>query len=62
GVAKHFSPEELIGKQCTVLLNLPPRKMMGTYSNGMVLFAEDSQEKLHLVGPEHQIQSGSTVN
>jgi methionyl-tRNA synthetase len=62
GVAKHFQPEDLVGKQCTVLLNLPARKMMGEMSNGMVLFAEDTEGKLHLVNPEYAIRPGSTVN
>ncbi|MEM0996639.1 MAG: methionine--tRNA ligase [Bacteroidota bacterium] len=62
GVAQHFAPEELVGKQCTVLLNLPARKMAGEYSHGMVLFAEDPSGKLHLVNPEYLIPPGSTVN
>jgi methionyl-tRNA synthetase len=62
GVAEHFSPEELVGKQCTFLANLPPRPMMGLESQGMVLFAEDASGKLHLLNPMHPIDNGSTVN
>jgi methionyl-tRNA synthetase len=62
GVAEHFAPEELVGKQCTFLANLPPRPMMGIASQGMVLFAEDAQGKLHLLNPENKIDNGSTVN
>jgi methionyl-tRNA synthetase len=62
GVAEHFAPEELIGKQCTFLANLPPRPMMGIESHGMVLFAEDSSGKLHLLNPGHKIDNGSGVN
>jgi methionyl-tRNA synthetase len=62
GVAEHFAPEDLIGKQCTFLANLPPRPMMGIESQGMVLFAEDAQGKLHLLNPENKIDNGSTVN
>ncbi len=62
GVAEHFAPEDLIGKQCTFLANLPPRPMMGTASEGMVLFAEDASGKLHLLNPEGRIDNGATVN
>ena len=62
GVAEHFAPEDLVGKQCTFLANLPPRPMMGIESQGMVLFAEDAQGKLHLLNPEGKIDNGSTVN
>lgn len=62
GVAEHFQPEELVGKQCTLLANLAPRMIMGIESNGMVLFAEDHQGKLHLLNPGHPIDPGSTVN
>lgn len=62
GVAEHFSPEQLLGKQCTVLANLQPRAIMGIESNGMVLFAEDHLGKLHLLNPGHLIHNGSTVN
>ncbi|HEX2899696.1 MAG TPA: methionine--tRNA ligase subunit beta, partial [Bacteroidia bacterium] len=62
GVAEHFAPEDLVGKQCTFLANLPPRPMMGIESQGMVLFAEDSKGKLHLLNPEGKIDNGSTVN
>jgi methionyl-tRNA synthetase len=43
GIAQHFSPEEIIGKQVTVVANLLPRKMRGIESNGMILMAEDPQ-------------------
>jgi methionyl-tRNA synthetase len=62
GVAEHFAPEDLVGKQCTFLANLPPRPMMGIASQGMVLFAEDAQGKLHLLNPVGTIENGSTVN
>jgi methionyl-tRNA synthetase len=62
GVAEHFAPEELVGQHCTFLANLPPRPMMGMESHGMVLFAEDSNGKLHLLRPPGTIDNGSTVN
>lgn len=49
GIAKHFKPEELIGKKVLMLANLAPRKIMGIESQGMLLFAEDDQEKLFTV-------------
>ena len=48
GVAKFFKPEELIGKQGVVVANLAPRKMMGTESQGMMLFAKDDQGNFEL--------------
>lgn len=62
GVAQHFKPEELVGKQVMVLANLQPRKIRGVVSQGMILFAEDATGKLHLVNPEYPVQNGSSVN
>lgn len=62
GIAQHFSPEEIIGKQVTVVANLLPRKMRGIESNGMILLAEDRSGKLHFIHPETLIDNGSTIN
>ena len=62
GVAKFFQPEELVGKQVPVLLNLKPRKIRGVESQGMILFAEDLKEQLHLLSPPQLVDSGSSVN
>ena len=62
GIAMHFKPEELIGKQVVVVANLAPRKMRGIESNGMILLAEDVDGKLHFVSPENVIPSGSGVS
>ena len=62
GIAMHFKPEDIIGKQVTVVVNLAPRKMRGIESNGMILMAEDAQGKLHFVNPEDAIGEGATVN
>ena len=62
GISQHFEPEELIGKQVTVLVNLAPRKMMGIDSEGMVLMAEDAGGELRLVVPEENVKNGSEVN
>jgi len=61
GIAQHFSPEEIAGKQVVVVANLAPRKMRGIESNGMILMAEDKEGKLHFVRPENVIKEGSEV-
>jgi methionyl-tRNA synthetase len=62
GIAKHYSPEQVIGKQVTVLANLAPRKIMGIESMGMILLAEDHDGKLVFVVPERQVTDGSTIS
>ena len=61
GIAEHFTPEELIGRQVLVLVNLAPRELKGTLSRGMVLMAEDADGKLVLLSPEKGVKSGSIV-
>ncbi|MDI9365695.1 MAG: methionine--tRNA ligase subunit beta [Flavobacterium sp.] len=62
GIALHFKPEEVVGKQVTVVVNLAPRKMRGIDSNGMILMAEDNHGKLHFVNPESEINEGAGVS
>ena len=62
GIAQHFEPESIVGKQVTVVVNLAPRKMRGIESNGMILMAEDSNGKLHFVNPSDNINPGSGVS
>jgi methionyl-tRNA synthetase len=62
GIAMHFQPEEIVGKQVTVVVNLAPRKMRGIESNGMILMAEDTAGKLHFINPEEKINAGSNVS
>ena len=62
GIAKHFSPEEVVGKQVTVLLNLSPRKIMGIESQGMILLAEDQDKKLVFITPDDSVINGSGVS
>lgn len=62
GIAKHYSPEEMIGKQVTMLVNLAPRKIMGFESQGMILMAENSDGKLSLVQPDATIDNGAGVS
>jgi len=62
GIALHFNPEEIVGKQVVVVANLAPRKMRGIESNGMILMAEDKSGKLHFIRPESIIDTGSGVS
>lgn len=62
GIALHFKPEDIVGKQVTVVTNLAPRKMRGIESNGMILMAEDAIGKLHFINPEENINPGSGVS
>ncbi len=62
GIAQYFSPEEIIGKQVTVVANLAPRKMRGIESNGMILMAEDKAGKLHFINAGDAIEPGSRVS
>ena len=52
GIAEHFSPEEIVGKEVSVLINLAPRKLRGIESNGMILMAEDANGKLYFVNAD----------
>lgn len=62
GIALHFKPDEIIGKQVVVVANLAPRKMKGIESNGMILMAEDKDGKLKFVNPDAKTAEGSTVS
>lgn len=62
GIAQHFEPESIVGKQVTVVVNLAPRKMRGIESNGMILMAEDANGKLHFINPSENINPGSGVS
>jgi len=61
GIAEHFSPEEIIGQQVSVLVNLAPRKMRGVESQGMILMAEDENGKLVFVNPSKEVGPGSEI-
>ncbi|MET0244069.1 MAG: methionine--tRNA ligase, partial [Flavitalea sp.] len=62
GIALHFAPEDIVGKQVVVVANLAPRKMRGIESNGMILMAEDKNGKLHFVNPDNEVEPGSGVS
>jgi methionyl-tRNA synthetase len=62
GIARHYSPEDLVGKQVTLIANLAPRKMMGIESRGMILMAEDHDGKLRLILPSEWVNPGASVS
>ena len=64
GIAKYYKPEELVGKTLVAITNLPPRKMMGRVSSGMLLSAvhkEQGEEKLNLVMLSDSIPAGAKL-
>ena len=64
GIAKYYAPEDLVGKTVAAIVNLPPRKMMGLESNGMLLSAVrtiNGKEELHLIMLDNNIPAGSTL-
>ena len=64
GIAKFYSPEELVGKTLIAIVNLPPRKMMGQESCGMLISAvhtEKGEEKLHLIMVDDAIPAGAKL-
>lgn len=61
GIAKHYAPEALVGKQVCFIANLPPRKLKGIESCGMILSAESSDGSLVVVGPTGPVAPGSQV-
>jgi methionyl-tRNA synthetase len=61
GIALHFSPEQIVGKQVVVVANLAARKMRGIESQGMILMAENGDGKLHFISPGNIINPGSPV-
>jgi methionyl-tRNA synthetase len=62
GIALHFDPASIVGKQVVVVANLAPRKLKGIESNGMILMAEDKNGKLIFVSPDEKADPGSTVS
>lgn len=64
GIHAFYEPEELVGKTCVAIVNLPPRPMMGIESCGMLLSAvhtEDGEEKLHLLMLDPHIPAGAKL-
>ncbi len=61
GIAEYYKPEDIIGKQVSILVNLEPRKIRGIESQGMILMAEDADGTLKFVSPEGKVKNGSEV-
>lgn len=61
GIAQHYAPEDLIGKQVCFVANLAPRKLRGIESQGMILSAEDADGKLVVITPANDVAPGSEV-
>ncbi|MCB9425970.1 MAG: methionine--tRNA ligase [Flavobacteriales bacterium] len=62
GIAESFTPEEVIGKKVTVLVNLAPRNLRGIDSEGMILMAENAEGKLVFVNPDvENVQNGAII-
>ena len=64
GIHEYYEPEELVGKTCIAIVNLPPRKMMGIDSCGMLISAvhtEEGEEKLHLLMLDDSIPAGAKL-
>lgn len=61
GIAKHFKPEELVGKKVIFVTNLAPRKICGIESQGMIMAAEDENGNFALVTPEGDVASGTRL-
>jgi len=62
GIAEYFTPETIIGKQVTVIVNLAPRKIKGVESHGMLLFAQSGDGVLHIMHPEGGVENGSKIS
>jgi methionyl-tRNA synthetase len=61
GIAEYFSPEDIKGKQVSIVVNLAPKKIKGIKSHGMILMAENADGKLVFISPDESMQNGSMV-
>ena len=61
GIAKYYAPEDLVGKQVCFIANLPPRKLKGIVSQGMILSAENADGSLVVIGPTAPVAPGASV-
>jgi len=61
GIAKHYTPEQMVGKKVVFVTNLAPRKICGIESQGMIMAAEDENGNLSLIVPEKDVPSGTTL-
>ena len=61
GIAKHYAPEDLVGKEVCFIANFEPRKLKGVVSEGMILSAQNSDGRLVVIGPHGEVAPGSSV-
>ena len=61
GIATYYEPENIIGQQVSILLNLEPRKIKGIESQGMILMAENSKGELSFVSPTLPMENGGII-
>lgn len=61
GIAEQYTPDQMVGKNVLVLINLAPRELKGIESKGMILMAQDATGKMVTVEPDGEIRSGATV-
>ncbi len=61
GIAEYYTPEEMIGKQISILANLAPRKIKGIESKGMILMAKEENGAMKIVTPEDKLINGATI-
>jgi len=61
GIAEFFQPEDIIGRQVSIMVNLAPRKIKGIESQGMILMAEDADGQLVFVSPASPVKNGSEI-
>lgn len=62
GIAEFYKPEDMVGKQVCVLINLEPRKIKGIESQGMILMAKSADGKMCLMQPSEQMINGATIS
>ena len=61
GIAKHYAPEEMVGKTVVMVANFAPRKMAGEVSEGMLLCAEDAEGHVKLLTVDGEVAPGSEI-
>ncbi|MEI6494865.1 MAG: methionine--tRNA ligase subunit beta [bacterium] len=62
GIAKYYTPEEMVGKQIVVVANLEPRSLMGLESNGMIIAAHGEDGSAVIVEPDKDVPAGSSLS
>ncbi|MEG2849655.1 MAG: methionine--tRNA ligase subunit beta, partial [Bacteroidales bacterium] len=62
GIAEHYTPQEMVGKQICILANLAPRKIKGIESKGMILMAKDESGNMKFVTPAQVVDNGAQIN